>query len=422
MDSLENLICFMEKNRKALQLILGIAVAMLIAINSLKAQNTEGFIYGRVYTSDNSYTGQLRWGKEEAYWNDHFNAAKVENQYEKFKRRKSSSSDSWRDLDWRISSIWDDKSSNSVHQFSCQFGDMKELHNNGNERMTVVLKNGEEIRLSGSGYNDGSSQVVILDDELGVMNIPWSRVRRVEFMDTPKSLPRIMGAPLYGSVETYRKGTFTGFVQWDHDERIGTDKLDGDTRDGDVSITFDNIKSIERSGNGSQIVLYSGRELFLTGSNDVNSGNRGIIVSVNNVGKIDIPWSSFRSVTYEKAKASGPSYASYTVPKGLSGKVYTYDDEQINGQIIFDLDEAYELEILEAKDDDVEYKIPFRNIKSIRPKNYNYSMVVLRNGNELLLGDARDVSDRNAGLLVYTKGENEPVYIEWKNVTEIVFD
>ncbi|MTI41011.1 hypothetical protein [Fulvivirga lutimaris] len=411
----------MEKNRKALQLILGIAVAMFIAMTTLQAQNTEGFIYGKVYTSDNTYKGQLRWGKEEAYWNDHFNAAKVENQYAKFKRKKSSS-DSWRDLDWRISSIWDDKSSGTVHQFSCQFGDMKTLQNNGNERMTVVLKNGEEIRLSGSGYNDGSSRIVVLDDELGIVNLSWNRVRKVEFMETPKNLSRIMGAPLYGTVETHRKGNFTGYVQWDHDERIGTDKLDGDTRDGDVSITFDKIQKIERGGNGSQIVLYSGREFYLTGSNDVNNGNRGIIVSVDNVGKIDIPWSSFKAVTYEKAKASGSSYASYTMPKGLSGKVYTYDDEQIDGQIIFDLDEAYELEILEAKDDDVEYKIPFRNIKSIRPKNYNYSMVVLRNGNELLLGDARDVSDRNAGLLVYTKGGNEPVYIEWKNVTEIVFD
>ncbi len=421
MDLLEDVICFMEKNKKTLQLIIGVVVAMFIAMTTLQAQNTEGFIYGKVYTSDNTYTGQLRWGKEEAYWNDHFNAAKVENEFEKFKRKKSSN-DSWRDLDWRISSIWDDKSSGTVHQFSCQFGDMKELQNSGNERMTVVLKNGEEIRLSGSGYNDGSSQIVVLDDELGIINLSLNRVRKVEFMNTPKNLPRIMGLPLYGTVETHRKGNFTGYVQWDHDERIGTDLLDGDTRDGDVSISFDKIQKIERSGNGSEIVLFSGREFFLTGSNDVNGGNRGIIVSVDNVGKIDIPWSSFRSVTYEKAKASGPSYATYTIPKGLSGKVYTYDDKQVNGQIVFDLDEAYELEILEAKDDDVEYKIPFRNIKSIKPKNYNYSMIELRNGEQLLLGDARDVSDKNAGLLVFKKGEADPVYIEWRNVTEIVFD
>src|ERR1044071_1360192 len=42
----------------------------------LNAQSNEGFMYGKVTTRSNTYEGQLRWGNEEAFWTDYFNAAK----------------------------------------------------------------------------------------------------------------------------------------------------------------------------------------------------------------------------------------------------------------------------------------------------------------------------------------------------------
>ena len=39
-----------------------------------------GYIYGRVETvSGDHYEGELRWGKEEAFWDDIFNAGKAKN-------------------------------------------------------------------------------------------------------------------------------------------------------------------------------------------------------------------------------------------------------------------------------------------------------------------------------------------------------
>jgi len=70
-----------------------------------------------------------------------------------------------------------------------------------------------------------------------------------------------MGDALYGTVDFYG-GELTGVIQWDHDERLSTDVLDGDTRDGDVSIEFGNLASIERDGSGSNVVTKSGREMF----------------------------------------------------------------------------------------------------------------------------------------------------------------
>ncbi len=422
MEKLDNIIDYMERNQKTLQLILGCLIALLITASELKAQNTEGFIYGKVYTNNNIYTGQLRWGKEEAYWHDVFNASKTDNAFKEIvKKHEKDNTNSWQDIDWRISSIWEDKRT-TIHQFSCQFGDIKELHNYGNGRVVLQLKNGEKIKLSGEGYNDVGTDVKVLDLELGVMSIKWDRITKIEFLETPKKLSRHFGKPVYGTVETFRKGSFEGFVQWDHDERLGLDKLDGDTRDGDMSIAFDQISKIEKQGNGSMVDLRSGRQFYLTNSNDVDDGNRGIIVNVDGVGDVDIPWRAFKFVSFKEVNSSGRAYSSYESPKGLYGTVYKYNGGQVKGRIVFDLDETWELEMLEGKDDEIEYTIPFRNIKKIRPKNYNYSLVQLRNGSELLLGDGRDVSDNNAGVMVMVSGEKDPQFIEWKNVTEIVFE
>jgi hypothetical protein len=106
----------------------------------------------------------------------------------------------------------------------------------------------------------------------------------------------------------------------------------------------------------------------------------------------------------------------------LSGKVMTIEGRELNGNLIYDLDETWNLEMLEGKDDEIRYIIPMRNIKSIRPKNYSYSLVNLRDGTGLLIGGVRDVSSDNGGVLVFTKNNNNPEHILWRKITEIIFD
>ncbi len=422
MERMDSLIMWLGNKKKILQLILGVVIAFIIAVTRTNAQNTEGLIYGKVYTGDNVYLGQLRWGKEEAFWNDHFNASKTSNKNNDYRPRNRDSDDgSWSNFDWSFSSIWDNKSS-KTHQFVTQFGDIKIIENYGGQAL-LTLKDGTEVMVNGSGYNDLSPSVRVLDGELGEVSIKWSRVEKVEFLPTPANLKPTMGIGLFGTVNVYRKGDLTGYIQWDHDERLSTDKLDGDTRDGDLSISFSKIRSIESGRGGSDVELLDGRKFYLTGSNDVNSENRGIIITIEGVGKVDVPWKVFNSVRFDpNANSTGASYVSYKVPRRLSGTVHTYDDDRLRGRIVFDLDEALDIEFLEGKDDELEYRIPFRNIKSIRPKNYNYSQIELRNGGTILLGDGRDVSDSNDGILVFTRENAEPEYISWKKVSKIVFD
>ncbi len=408
-----------------------LAIFLVLSPLTVSAQD-DGFIYGKITTIDgDEYQGALRWGKEEAYWTDMFNAEKEENEnleylsrdeYEylrESKYRGHRDNDSWRH--WTKASWWDDDWDNDrfLHRFTCQFGELKSIRPRSRDRVDIELQNGTEFILDGDGYNDIGGQIKIADSDLGIIDISWSRIESIEFMATPKKLEDKFGEPLYGKVQC-EIGSFTGYIQWDHDERVSSDKLDGDNEDGDLSIAFGKIKSIERIGySRSEVTLNSGRKLELRGSNDVNDENRGIIVTIKGLGRIDIPWKEFDRVDFMDAPNSGKSYSQFKSQNELTASVETTNGDQHSGKLIFDLDEEYDFEVLEGSDDDIEFIIPFRNIASIQPKNYEYSEVITKDGEEYFLGESQDVSDRNNGLIVF-KGR-EPIYIPWNKVEKIDF-
>ena len=124
----------------------------------LTAQN-DGFLYGTVTSWDNkTYTGQIRWGKEEAFWTDMFNASKIENQYvdmlsrDDFTKLRESRNESneW----WDRVKVQYVSSDSYIHQFGSQFGHIKSITTRGGKRIEVELRNGEKVRLDGNGYND----------------------------------------------------------------------------------------------------------------------------------------------------------------------------------------------------------------------------------------------------------------------------
>ncbi len=426
MEYQSQIVKLIMKHKKLLLILLGNLVALFIIITEANAQvkDTRGYIYGRVVTFDDEYQGQIRWGKEETFWHDYFNAEKVsDNQYKEILEKNKKRSSDWEDFDWDFSSIWEDKLSNlSNHRFDTQFGNIKSISNIGRNDIRIEFKNGFTMRLDGDGYNDVGSSIYVFDDEIGEVSIKWDRIERVDFLPTPSNLELEEREPIYGVVETYRKGTFEGFIEWDSDEKFLHEKLDGDNRDGDVSIPFREIEYIEKDGDGCIVILRSGREYYLDNSNDVDRGNRGLIMAIPGTGNVDIPWKYFRHAKFRRISDSGPSYNDYPTPKGLFGTVYTVEGDEFTGKMIYDIDEAWELETLDGEDDDVEYQVPFQNIRSIIPKNYNYSMVELKNGDKILLGDVRDVTDNNDGILIFERGNDEPIYIEWEKIAEIVFD
>jgi hypothetical protein len=408
-----------------------IGISLLCLSFSASAQD-EGFIYGKVYMYDDRvYEGPIRWGKEEVYWIDIFNAGKEKNPNLKFLssrerddlERRQSEWGYWGSSFWTkwVGADWGNGNGDFTHQFSCQFGELKSIEPDGRKYVNVELQNGTKFSLLGEGYNDVGLEIRIMDKEMGQVEVEWSRIEKVEFIKTPKRIENKFGNPLYGTVEAYGK-KFTGYIQWDHDERISTDKLDGDSEDGDLSIEMGKIKSIERAGGRSLVVLKSGRELRMDGSNDVSSGHRGVIVMNNDFPSIDIPWDEFDKVTFTEFIGSpGITYDDFKQQKALTGTITTQDGKTLSGKIVYDLDEEFQHELLQGKNNDFEYTIPFHRIKRIEQASLNRCLVELKSGEKLSLTDTQDVNEKNQGVLVFSDAKSDPKYIPWEEVKSIDF-
>ena len=393
--------------------------------NEVTAQNhNSAYIYGTITTdSDEQYTGFMRWGKEEMYWFDIFNAEKSE-QYKTPKKDKKSNG--LLDIDWSFEGIWKDKycsSCNVNHVFACMFGEIAQLKPLRGDRAELTFKNGSTIIVDDSNTNDLGHTIQMIDYELGKIKFDWDDISLINFFAAPDIAEVPYGSALYGTVKTERRKRFTGYIQWDMDERSGVDILDGDTKYGDQKIPFEKIASIEKiqSGDAVTVTFESGRSLDLDGSNDCDDGNRGIGIYSPEIGTIEVEWELFDHVQFKPAPMLDIGYDDFGDARNLEVEVHTFDEEAFNGTIAFDMDELWDFELLDGDDDDIKIKIPFRNIANIVPKNRDYSMITLINGEQLLLGDRQDVSRNNNGILLFTDSSDLPIEIEWDDIEEIVF-
>jgi len=399
------------------------SLLFLLPTENHAQQDNSALIYGSIFTdAGEEYTGFIRWGKEEMYWFDVFNAEKNDQYKAPVKEKRPSN---WNDIDWSLEGIWKDKYCNSCnvnHAFACMFGEIKKIEILRGDRAELTFKNGSTIIVEDSNTNDMGNTINMVDYELGKIRFDWDDISEIHFYSAPAVASSPYGSALYGTVKTERRKKFTGYIQWDMDERSGNDVLDGDTKYGDQKIPFEKISGIEKIRNGDAINLsfQSGRTIDLDGSNDCDDGNRGIGVFSPGIGCVEIEWEEFASVDFIEAPMSGISYDDFGNARTLEAQIMTYNDETYEGMIAFDLDELWDFELLDGDDDDVKLQIPFRNIESITPKNRNYSMITLMNGDNLLLGDRQDVSSRNDGIIMLS-GNDAKVKIEWDDVDKIIF-
>lgn len=384
------------------------------------------FIYGTVEMENgDEYTGQIRWGSEEIYWFDYFNSSKPDNEYldylsdDELDELNEDCGYSKKSFLGSVNVNWGDCS--NTHSFSTQFGDIKKIDIRSKSKVTVTLKNGDSFKLKG-GSNDIGAKIQIHDTEIGLIKLDWRNIESVEFKDTPQVAQNHFGQPLYGTAHT-EEGSFTGFLQWDHDERVSNDELNGEYEDGDLDIKFGNIKSIKKVWRGSEVTLHSGRMFKLDGTNDVDSDNRGIIVNVPGQGRVDIDWDEFEEIVFTDApNINDLAYKDFIGDAKLEGAVKTQSGTVLKGTIVYDLDEAYGMEILNGKADDIEYFIPFADIKNITKKGRRGTTVTTRNGWSVELDDSVDVDENNDGLLVFKTNNDNPTYVPWEDVSSIEFN
>jgi hypothetical protein len=379
----------------------------------------QGRIYGTIETeSGNKYTGLLRWGSEEAFWDDHFNASKEDRPaLDARDRRSRKRKHDVEVFGIRISGDWSDDW--AQRQFIARFGDLAEIRPQRHSEADLVMRNGETIHVEG-GSNDLEDDVTVWDDKLGKLDVGWSKIRSIRFTSAPASLTP-NERRLYGKVKT-TSGDFEGFVQWDSEECLSTDKLDGETEDGDISIEMGNIRSIERrSRRGSWVSLVDGRRIEVSGTNDVDGDIRGILVEDPRFGRVKISWDAFERVDFTPTDKSGRGYDEYPPGKPIVATVTDAHGKTRSGEIAYDLDETESWEFLDGSSDDIDYSIPFEKVKSVRPIGGRSAEVVLRDGSKLRLEGETDVSDDNGGI-GFLKGATEGNSVAWEDVERIDFE
>jgi hypothetical protein len=408
------------KLRQAAIIVLGMALlATPVAARDAAVQaGPHGYIYGTVETTnDHSYTGMLRWGTEETFWDDLFNSTKSDLPYLEEHHRESRQRNRIKVLGITVGYRWDDSSDSRM--FIARFGDIAQIEMPRGDKINVTMKDGSEFSMTG-GSNDVGATITVQDDSLGAVKLAWEKIERVTFKPTPAGLEP-PGYRLFGKLTT-KDETFEGYIQWDVQECLSTDELDGESDDGDMSIAMGRIRAIEkRNRRGSLIVLKDGREFVLEGTNDVDSSMRGVHVDDPRFGRVTVNWEAFERVEFEEVDHSGRAYGDYGPAKRLRGSVVDYDGKSHSGELVFDLDETASWELLNGSLDDVEYSIPFGMLRSIEPTREDGSVVTLAGGATATLYDGQDVSERNDGVVVIRENGRE-TYFTWDEIKRIEFE
>jgi len=375
-----------------------------------------GRIHGTVITHAGSRaTGLIRWGGQEAFWDDLFQSAKLDLPYPVYAEPAEEPAESewwWQELAKRLVQAVEP---NPRRIFAARFGDIAKLEVVGGNAAVVTMRSGTAYRVSGYA-NDVGATLTVVDDELGEQEIEWGRVDVVEF--SPAGAGAVFtGHRLFGTVAAGAR-QFTGFIQWDQDEGLSTDRLDGDAEDGRVSIPFSTIAGIEqRSAASARVTLTDRRAMVLKGTNDVNASNRGILVEDPRYGRVEVPWASFRRVELTRPDGSGPGYGDFKSPQRLRGTVTAGDGATHPGSIHFDLDASESWELLEGAGEGVSYSIPFARVRSLE-RSGAFVIVTLVSGEELRLDDGPSAGQQPVGVVVVGDGGGE-TFLPWRQLRRI---
>lgn len=397
-----------------------------------------GFLYGRVTTLDgHTYEGRLRFGgDEEAFWSDYFNGFKDENPWVAHVPRERLATERHSVAIFGLEIAQREREIDFGRPFMARFGDVRCIEARGPD-VRVTLKSGTAFdldRYSASDFDDG---VRVWDGRRGLVDLGPRRIRSVELLSTPQ--PGAAPTRLHGTVRT-RQGEFTGFLQWNRREGVGSDELQGHTGDGVLGLRFDTLRSIARhSRDSSRVTLADGREIVLAGTREVGEGNGGAYVDDPRYGRVLVSWEAFERVDFSSpgngpggsastgAASTGPSYGDFPPGRPLNGTVATRDGRHLTGRLVFDLDESETTETLDAPAQGVDYTLPFALVASIVPGGRNehgtrHATVTLRDGQELHLEPSGDLGENNAGLLIFGDGRDRPNYVSWSDVERIDLD
>lgn len=179
------------------------------------------------------------------------------------------------------------------------FGAIRRIVRDGPDAARVVLRSGKQITLRGTpdvgNANDG---ITVSDADLGQVRVDWRDFDNVTFSSPPQSTHAVTfdgGRPITGTVLTGSGEALKGTVRWDDDEASTWEMLNGSAGGADFEVEFGQIAHIRKDARGATVTLKDGRSFELSGSNDVDGRNRGILVDTGSEVR-RVPWSDFKEL------------------------------------------------------------------------------------------------------------------------------
>jgi hypothetical protein len=183
------------------------------------------------------------------------------------------------------------------------FGEITAIERYSSWGSKITLTSGETVILEGTNDVDSSiGGIEVSDATLGSVKLDWDEFDRVSFHGTDDEVAAANfdgGAPLRGTVVTMDGERYSGQIVWDADEMYTWEMLNGDIRDIEFHIEFGNIAGIMKTNSGAQVTLRDGRMFDLSGSNDVDRGNRGILIRTDGR-DFEVDWSDFAEVSFTR--------------------------------------------------------------------------------------------------------------------------
>ncbi len=399
-------------------------VSTAITPSTAAAEVHPSFLYGRItLVGGGTYEGRLRWGRDqEAFWGDYFNGFKDENPW------AAHVPPEWLRKEPRPIEIFGIEIARREdpielgRPFMARFGDIARIELVGRD-VRVTLKSGTAFDLDYYSFNDIDDGVRVWDGTQGIVDLRPGQIKTIDLL--PDTRPGAVPHRLHGTVHT-QQGDFAGFIQWNRNDGIGADELDGHTLDGSLSLRFDTIRSIARQADDSSLVtLLDGREIVLSDTAEAGNGNLGIYVDDPRYARVLISWAAFERIDFTPS-GGGPAYGDFPPGRPLTGSVTTHDGRRLVGRLVYDLDESETTETLDAPSQGVDYTIPFGLIASIvlpgQEEGAGRAKVTLHNGEELQLERTGDLGEGNAGMLVFVDGSERPDYVLWTDIEQVDFD
>lgn len=179
------------------------------------------------------------------------------------------------------------------------FGSIRSIERYSSSGARVRLVTGDEIVLRDTNDVDDSNRgISVSDPALGQVTVDWDEFESMVFEPLPKDPIYDAfdgGHRLRGTVRTEDGRSLTGYIRWDNDEEWSWELLDGNSRGVEMDMEFSQIASIEkRSDWGSLVTLRDGRTFELEDSNDVDDGNKGVLVTSEGGETVLVTWDEFR--------------------------------------------------------------------------------------------------------------------------------